>query len=61
MKSKKLDLNAFKKMAECVQKDEVLEKIVGGKVDLYDCHGIWGKVGKEAKRWGEFLDAHPRL
>ncbi|THF52896.1 hypothetical protein E6C50_01430 [Flavobacterium supellecticarium] len=54
-------LETFKKMALNTQSDVVLKHINGGLENLWDCHGIWGKVGKTAREWGEFLDKHPKL
>ncbi|GEM_PF-2127967 len=60
-KNQNLSLEAFKNMAFNIQSDEVLKNINGGLENLWDCHGIWGKVGKTAREWGEFLDKHPKL
>ncbi|WP_454045897.1 hypothetical protein [Chryseobacterium sp. Marseille-Q8038] len=42
--TKKLSLDAFKKMAEKVQTEEVMQKVEGG--DWTDCHGISGALVK---------------
>ncbi|WNI37304.1 MULTISPECIES: hypothetical protein [unclassified Chryseobacterium] len=42
--TKKLSLDAFKKMAEKVQKEEVMQKVEGG--NLLDCHGTSGLLVK---------------
>ena len=57
----KLSLDDFKAMANNVQSEEVMQQIEGGLLDLFDCHGFWGQVGKACRDWGEFLDAHPKL
>ena len=44
MKTEKLNLDAFKAMAENVQTEDVMNQIEGG--TLFDCHGFWGGVGK---------------
>lgn len=46
METKKLNLDAFKEMANEVQTEDVLSQIEGGLEDWGDCHGYWGKLGK---------------
>jgi hypothetical protein len=45
MKTEKLSFDAFKKMADNVQSEEVLQKIEGGMMKP-ECHGWWGTFCK---------------